>query len=108
MNRRISFRDLLTQKSPRSIWKFTILLLTIEFPWLFLLFPWLLTLHRIHKAFLYFVEDDRPDDQNENNKNAAPENIHDIETSGPQKGVAETFEYGRKRIHENEEPEFFG
>ncbi len=66
----------------------------IHLNWFFLLFPWILTLHRIHKAFFYFIENDRSQDEDENNKNTAPENIHDIETSGSQKSIAETFEYG--------------
>ena len=66
----------------------------IDLHWLFLLFTWLLTLYCIHKAFLYFIENDRAEDEDENNKNTAPENIEDIETAGTQKGVAETFENG--------------
>ena len=47
-------------------------------PWLFLLFPWLFSLallNSIHKTLLDFVEDDRADDEDEDDKNAAPKDI---------------------------------
>ena len=40
-------------------------------------------LDRVHETLLHFIKNDGADDQNEGNKNTAPENIQKIETARP-------------------------